>query len=108
MTTATELRDIALDQVTADHSWADLAEAKFEDLNLDDKFTGEDIRLALTKTGLPPPHHHNAWGAFTMRLVRAGLIRATGDFVQMITPQSHARITRQYQKPLSNFVESTV
>jgi hypothetical protein len=94
---ATDLRDAALDLVSKP-SWMDMAFERFKVLRLPPAFTGEDIRLRLMMDGMDPPHHHNAWGAFTMKLVRANLIEATGNFTQMKDPSSHSRITREYRR----------
>jgi len=57
--------------------------------------TGEEIRLLLTREGLPPPHHHNAWGAMMRVAIRRGIIREVG-MGQMATKKSHARRTPLY------------
>jgi hypothetical protein len=59
-------------------------------------FTGEQLRLMLLDAGLPPPHHHNAWGALINKLVRSGVIQPTGDRTRMKTERSHARSTGIY------------
>ena len=59
--------------------------------------TAEWIRLSLVSRGLELPHHHNAWGAFIMALIRAGYIVPTGQYVNMKTKESHARRTAIYQ-----------
>ncbi len=96
MTAAEKNRDAAIDQVSG--SWTDLATAKFDSVknSLPEKLTGEDIRLELTKLGLLAPHHHNAWGALIMKLVRSERLLGTNEYVSMKDPKSHARRTRVY------------
>lgn len=95
---AVELRDAGI-QAVDNPTWTEQAMNKFvKTTSLPPEFTGEDIRLALTSIGLAPPHHHNAWGAFTMNLVRSGRIKPTGQFKNMKTEKSHARITRVYTR----------
>lgn len=60
--------------------------------------TGEDIRLELTHAGLPPPHHHNAWGGMINACVRQGVLEWTQRLGQMRVPRSHARSTKVYKK----------
>lgn len=59
-------------------------------------FVAEDLRAQLLQDGLPPPHHHNAWGAFTNRAIKANLIRKTGQHRSMRGARSHARSTPVY------------
>ena len=98
MTTATLDRDKGLDTVSKP-KWINTAVDKFQAIKTDlpCNFTGEDVRLKLIDAGLEPPYHHNAWGAFTMKLVRGDFIEPTGDFRSMKTRKSHARITRIYR-----------
>ena len=58
--------------------------------------TGEDIRRICTDRGVTP-HHSNAWGGVISGLVRAGQLRATGEYRQMADVRSHARETKVYE-----------
>jgi hypothetical protein len=59
-------------------------------------FVAEDLRAQLVKDGLPRPHHHNVWGAFTNQAIKEKLIRKTGQYRNMRGPRSHARSTPVY------------
>lgn len=50
----------------------------------------EVFRKVCVKHGVTP-HHHNAWGALTGYLCRAGLIEDTGRIDKSADPRSHAR-----------------
>jgi hypothetical protein len=93
-----ELRDVALEQVTRP-AWMAEAVATFYAhrlTTLPKVFTGEDIR-EMVLLYMRPPHHHNAWGALTMNLVRNKMIEATGTVRKMSTPSSHSRRTFEYR-----------
>lgn len=94
---AMEARDNALDRVTKTAGkWSEVAMGYFRSLPNGIEVTGEDVRRMLTDKGLPPPHHHNAWGAFIMNLVKSGVLVSTGRMVNMKTQKSHARRTLVY------------
>jgi hypothetical protein len=59
------------------------------------RVTGEDIRLTVERI-IGQPHHHNSWGAIINAAVRRGLLIKTGDYTQMKTKKSHARVTPTY------------
>ena len=71
--------------------WSLVALTHFKRLPNKIEATGEDIKVWLISGGLPEPHHHNAWGAFIMGLVRSNLLVSTGQTRQMKTRKSHAR-----------------
>lgn len=59
---------------------------------------GEDIRIWLVnEQNYPLPHHHNAWGALVMDLVRKDIIVATGPRVRMELPRSHGHRSPVYR-----------
>lgn len=58
-------------------------------------FTGETLRVSLL-CKVPAPHHSNAWGALTKKLLHHKIIKPTGKWVSMSTKASHARMTRVY------------
>jgi hypothetical protein len=62
--------------------------------------TGEALRFHILKL-MDPPHHHNAWGSFTMGLVKSGLLEKTGRYLPMTGPKSHGRSTAEYRRTLS-------
>ena len=85
-------RDAAFDTVLENAgSWKAQAYDAIASLEPGWSGIGEELRLMLTKKGLPPPHHHNAWGAIVCGAVRMGLLSATGEWRKMQTPNSHAR-----------------
>jgi hypothetical protein len=94
---AERLRDEAIKRVSRD-DWMSVAMAAFRNhaSKLPAEFTGEDIRNLVAPIA-GPPHHHNAWGAFTMTLVRKHLIEATGGVAKMKATTSHARRTFLYR-----------
>ena len=98
----TETRNAALNQVEK-KTWSDSAISLFDGiaLQLPCTFTGEDLRLLLTDSGLGQPHHHNAWGALIMKLARTERIVGTDEYRNMKTKKSHARRTRVYARPQS-------
>lgn len=60
------------------------------------EYTGEDIRIILTKIGLRP-NHPNAWGALVMSAIKFGILINTGKVTKMKTKTSHARKTSIYK-----------
>ncbi len=99
-TTAESERDEALELVAANSGdWMPGAIAtlrRLRGMTVLEEFTGEELRVFLMRAGHPPPHHHNAWGAFIKQAIRAQLIRPTGRRKNMRTPKSHARSTAIY------------
>lgn len=61
------------------------------------EYTGEDIRVIITRLGLAP-NHCNAWGALINNAVRSKLLIGTGRYVAMASRTSHARKTQLYCK----------
>lgn len=61
------------------------------------EYTGEDIRILLSKQGIVP-HHYNAWGALIMQAIRLGLLTSTGKTTPMRIKTSHAHRTPIYFK----------
>lgn len=59
--------------------------------------TAEQLRLLLRRTGLPKPHHHNAWGSLVKRLLEKGYLFPTGKSEHMATRRSHGRKTPVYR-----------
>lgn len=90
-------RDDALAKVSRP-SWLEEAVASFTSAAPTGEFTGEELRTTLLAAGLTEPHHHNAWGALVMTLVRRKLIQATGAYRAMSTTRSHARKTPVYKR----------
>ena len=95
------LRDKAIEQVqTHGVHWMDQAVAWVRawaaQVGPDLRFTAEELRLASLGI-LPAPHHHNAWGALTMQLIRNSDIVPTGEWISMVAPRSHARRTPRYR-----------
>jgi hypothetical protein len=88
-------RDQALGQVEKE-PWHTRAVRAVSQLPAGAEYTGEEIRLALSRT-MEQPHHHNAWGAVIMQAVKRKHLRPTDRFRQMRTAKSHARVTRVYE-----------
>ena len=92
-----ESRDEGLARVLrTDGKWSLVAGDYFHHLPNHIEVTGEDVRRMLTENGLPPPHHHNAWGAFIMHLVKSNMLVPTGRMAHMKMRSSHARRTPIY------------
>ena len=96
---AAERRDEALERVTenAGPDFAEKVRRYVLGLPRDAEFTGEDIRLAMEAAG-EHPHHHNAWGGITSRMVTSGLLVKTGEWRKMRGPRSNARSTPVYRR----------
>lgn len=92
-----EARDEGLEQVEeAAGAWMSMATAAVEALPAGWEGTGEDIRIM--SAGMPPPHHHNAWGAMINTCVRKGWLVWTGEIRNMRSVRSHARATKVYRR----------
>lgn len=50
----------------------------------------EEMRRVCEEAGVMP-HHHNAWGSLTNRLVKAGILIDTGRLGKSTSVRSHAR-----------------
>lgn len=91
-------RDAGIKQVQRGSvDWSYQAKVCVQALPQHSEWTGEDIRLHVTKQ-VGPPHHHNAWGALVRSLVTSGVLVATGEWRRMQTPKSHARQTPVYRR----------
>lgn len=87
------LRDSGM-RSTLDDEWQSQARAAFFVFQVSgvERFITEDFRKWWIERGdFRKPRHHNAWGAFTHALRRAGLIRPTGDVKAAASVKSHAR-----------------
>ena len=62
------------------------------------EYTGEDVRLALTKKGLPDPTHPNAWGGVIRGGQTRGVLVPTGKYRPVISERSHGRKIAVYVK----------
>jgi len=62
------------------------------------EYTGEDVRLALTKKGLPDPAHPNAWGGVIRGGQNRGVLVPTGEYRGVISERSHGRKIAVYVK----------
>lgn len=86
-------RDAALASVAANAgSWMERGLEAIGALPKSFTGTAEEIRLEIK---VPPPHHHNAWGALIRVAVKRGLLAEIG-MGQMKTKRSHARRTPLY------------
>lgn len=95
---AATVRDEKIEQVLENSApWSERAFDAFKTLSLPDQFTAEVIRFSIREK-VGNPHHANAWGAFIMRLSRAGLIEKTGQWVTGTDPKSHAAALPVYRK----------
>lgn len=96
---AKRLRDEGMARVSSNNSpWFDRCVIEATLLakeNPEVNFTGEDIRLHC-EPRIGSPKHRNAWGALINYLIKAGVIRPTGEHRPMRTKLSHARSTPVY------------
>jgi len=86
-------RDAALERVTR-HSGDWLPQAKLAvSLLRGWEGTAEALRFHLVRTGLEPPHHHNAWGGLINSCMKSGILRPCDPprYVSMTGVKSHAR-----------------
>jgi hypothetical protein len=94
---ATEARDEALARVSANTgtAWESKAFARLADLS---GFEGtvEDIKIRMQLRGLVPPHHHNEWGAWTLKAIKRGLLIFTGRSRQTVARRAHRRVAKVY------------
>ena len=92
-------RDEALERVAMNSgAWMDSALAMIAYLPAGIEMTGEAIRVYLRERGLPPPHHHNVWGALIASAIKRQLLAETGRYGQMRMKRSHARKTPLYRR----------
>ena len=61
------------------------------------QFTSDDLRIACEARHLPPPRHHNAWGAAMSAAAKAGLIVKVQYRKSQLAP-AHARIIAVWEK----------
>tara|TARA_R110000764_G_scaffold14411_3_gene41143 strand:- start:222 stop:524 length:303 start_codon:yes stop_codon:yes gene_type:complete len=99
MSTGAQLRDLGIAQVLKhDDDWAMVSTVKFSfwlEHIAPVEFCIEDFRTYAESTGMPMPHHPNAWGAISKRFKK--LIRTVG-YTQSQRPSAHSRLTRTYQR----------
>jgi hypothetical protein len=96
--TATALRDKGVANVLekAGRSWSEHAIRLIRQRFVGQEVTGEDFRFICEASGVIP-HHPNGWGALTLTMKRAGLLKETGQWRSPRDPKSHARPTRVYK-----------
>src|SRR5262245_51305074 len=87
-------RDRALAQVVR-VPWMDCAMSLAVTILPKTPFAAEDLRPLITAI-IGPPHHHNAWGALTKKLLDGEYIKPTGLHRAMRAKGSHARQTPLY------------
>jgi hypothetical protein len=94
---ATEARDAGMHQVSV-NAGADWERAAFDTLAKMSGFEGtvEDIKIRMQLRGLALPHHYNAWGAWTMKALKRGLLKFTGQSRQTVTRRAHKRVAKVY------------
>lgn len=73
-----------------------LAELKKTRPQINDKVTGEILRIHLERIGVKPPHS-NAWGSVVLALLKSGHLIDTGVRVPMQDPKSHRRKESVYR-----------
>ena len=86
------LRDAGVAQVleNAGAPWQEKATQLIQGAMAGREVLAEDWRLLCKENGIEP-HHPNAWGGLTHRLVRLGVITDTGRLAKSKDPRSHAR-----------------
>lgn len=62
-----------------------------------EQFKMEDFRWWYADAGLPQPHDHHCWGAFTNRARQAGAIEDTGRFATSKSPKTHGHMVRVWR-----------
>jgi hypothetical protein len=82
-------RDKALNRVTR-HTWQPEALRRLQNL-CKGELLAEEIRMKLLSSGLPQPHHANAWGALIMAASKGKLITKTGEYKASSSARSHGR-----------------
>lgn len=87
-----QLRDANITQVleNAGQSWQSAATQLIQDELAGREVLAEEWRLLCEEHGIRP-HHPNAWGGLTNRLVSMGVIIDTGRISKSRDPRSHAR-----------------
>ncbi len=60
-------------------------------------YKNEDFREWALSKGLPPPHHPNTWGAFTLYLSSAGRIKWTGGYSKAVSPKTHSHPVKMWR-----------
>jgi hypothetical protein len=91
------LRDAGIERVTRSNSeWMEAALEAVAALRSGLELKGEDIRFHVLRA-LPPPTHHNAWGALIRTAKGRGILRYTGHHAKMDDPRSHSRMTPVYR-----------
>jgi hypothetical protein len=75
--------------------WTKTSLKLIPELNLPEKFTGEDLRFIIRALN-GNPHHPNVWGYLVRLAKMKGMIIPTGEWVPMKYPTSHARKTPVY------------
>ena len=93
---ASKDRDAALSAVDR-REWREEAVSYVKELPSGWVGTGEDLRYWITSL-MRAPHHHNAWGGFTMGLIKSGMLEKTGRHFSMHGPKSHGRSTPEYRR----------
>jgi hypothetical protein len=91
---AIEARDKALKKVMANagDEWKDMA-LRYLGWYSQGRpdFIAEEFRIYWQREDLPPPHHHNAWGALFRIAAQQGWLEMTNTIRSMSTVRSHAR-----------------
>lgn len=88
-------RDQSLAQVSDNNeTWGDRVLHRVSRLPAGWVGTGEDIRRMI----LDSPGHPNAWGAIINAAVKRGYLVKTGQYLQMKSKSSHARMTPEYRR----------
>lgn len=94
-----QLKLAGIELVTSNNlSWMDQALAILSTVSFREvEFTSEDVRNACLSAGLPPPLHHNAWGALFNQASRRGIINRVG-FRKNKIPSAHSRLVAIWSK----------
>jgi hypothetical protein len=93
-------RDASLKQVSENSGdWMALAFATAKSILwlLPDEFTPEMMKHQIL-LHIPPPHSPNAFGALTMKLIRAKEIEKTGRYGNNADPASHRTCAPLYRR----------
>lgn len=67
-------------------------------------FKMEDFRAWYVAQGLPAPHSHKCWGAFSNRAEKAKVITFTGRYTAAVSPKTHGHMVKVWKA--TDFVDA--
>lgn len=87
-----QLRDDGIKTVVrnAGSAWMDKATELICSQLAGQEVLAETFRVLCEEANIIP-HHHNAWGGLTNKLIKSGVLIDTGRMAKSLRPTSHAR-----------------